>query len=422
MSITNLLLSVLIWENTGVGPVRFSWLLSGLATVIAAFYFFWTQRKHPPETISSSVSYLNIALATLIFVGGSWYCGTHLSEIYAKYPVDALGSDIVPSLQAYVRRLLSGDTVYRPIEFPTWTVHPTYLPMMWLPYIFSELLEIDYRWTAYAVFLLAILLYNIRLLRQSPAFWEVILKTCLPFFLLYQIITYADKSLGYGVELLPAAFYLFLTLTVFSRSLIWMAVGIVLCLLSRYAFTFWLPVYMIVLWAERGFPTAFKVGLWTALGVLLIYIIPFLSKDWNAFSKGLAYYEKTAVDQWYPQSWQPEGEPPFHLSQGLSFAWYFYEYDSYTVPDRLAFNKKVHMLVSLLAALLILGGYFLLRKKQIDPRLYLIIALKFYLIVFYGFLFVPFRYLYMLPLFLSVPLFYNLPLRQIFSRHSKSMV
>ena len=61
----------------------------------------------------------------------------------------------------YVQRLLGGETVYKPLPFEGYQVNPTYLPLMWAPYSFSEILKIDYRWTAYAVFLIPIIIYII---------------------------------------------------------------------------------------------------------------------------------------------------------------------------------------------------------------------------------------------------------------------
>ena len=93
----------------------------------------------------------NLALVSSIFALGVFIVGKLYASIQTQFPVDpdGHGSDIIPSLYLYVKRFLAGEFAYQPLEFDGWTVLPTYFPMMWLPYCFSEILKIDYRWTAY---------------------------------------------------------------------------------------------------------------------------------------------------------------------------------------------------------------------------------------------------------------------------------
>ncbi|MEM9920966.1 MAG: hypothetical protein AAF990_22895 [Bacteroidota bacterium] len=399
-------------NDYGVFNSPLVWLAGGLLSCIAAFALLWMKGQSSASPLASSDNKLFHQLLTWGLFGlAASTCASLLAPIFAEYPSDPQLSDILPSLELYVRRWLGGELVYKPMEFPGWTVNPTYFPLLWMPYAFSEILQIDYRWTAYGVFLLALFFYNRRLLQMGLPIWELLIKTLLPFAMLYAFISYQPKVFGFAVELLPVGFYLILTLTTWHRSNWVMAIGILVCLLSRYAFTFWLPVYLLVLWIDRGFRTAFSTGLWVLLGVILLYVLPFLSRDVTILTKGLQYYGKTAEGQWYPQSWQQPNDIPHHLNQGLSFAMYFYSNKNYTVPDRLKSNRKFHLTACGFAALLILLGYFVIRRRGLDIRLYLLIGLKFYLLIFYGFFYVPFSYLYMLPLFISIALFNHIPIR-----------
>ena len=405
-SVTELGLQSFYLNGLGVYVSPVVWLVSGVVIALSAGLLFFQKAKEAPDRVDrKSPFWLPVAL----FIGAAVFIGIRLSGIFLDYPVGPEHSDIVPSLQMYVQRMLGGETVYAPLEFPTWTVLPTYFPVMWLPYTFSEVLNIDYRWTAYGVFLLGAGLYLHRLYRQGAKPGELVWKTLLPFVYLLVFISTKPNYFGYAVELMPAGLYLLLALTVFKRNIWVMALGISLCLLSRYALSFWLPVYMIMLWGERSFPHAFKVGLGVLTFVALLYVIPFLSKDWSILTDGLAYYQKTAEGQWHPQTWQAEGEPPAHLYRGLSFAPYFYEKGHLSVVERLADNQKIHFLVSATTALLLLLGYFLLRRRsRFHPRLYALVALKLYLSVFYAWLYVPFAYLYMLPCLFTLVLWWEI--------------
>ena len=390
----------------------FLWLLGGLMTCGAAFYLIGFKKRPAAISLDYYQRYNNALLILSVTLFSALMIGFFLSDIFYRYPSDPMTSDILPSLEAYVRRFLSGEKVYAPIPFPGWTVNPTYFPMMWLPYCFSEWLQMDYRWTAYIIFVIAIYLYNLKIVRQDIPYIESALKALVPFLFLLAFVNHREIVFGYAVELLPVGFYLILTLTIFNQSRFLMAVGILLCLMSRYAFTFWLPIYFLVIWLEWGFRDLLKVGLTVLAGVLLIYVLPFLAKDWTIFGKGLAYYNATAVGQWYTQAWQETGAKPHHLNQGLGFAIYFYDFLEGSVEERLRLNRMWHLIACGIAALMILATYFFYRKKGLNSKIYLIIALKFYLLIFYAFFQVPFSYLYMVPLFLSIAILYNVPFKR----------
>ena len=397
-----------IWlEQFGNYEKPLLWLSGGLLTVLAAFKLlaFAPASSLPEVSSSRNRNAIIICITAGILIP---YIASLLYPIFQQYPSDPNSSDILPSLEFYVRRFLSGETVYAPMKFPSWVVHPTYFPLLWMPYIFSELLQIDYRWTAYLVFLIPIMVFLFKLSKQEISPVEAFIKAALPFALIYAYIDYIPKVFGHAVELLPIGFYLILSLSVFSRHRWLMGLGILLCLLSRYAFTFWLPLYLLIIWIERGFKEVFQVSMYVLAGVIVLYIIPFMSKDWGMLTRGLAYYSETAVGQWYPQSWQAAGDKPFHLNQGLSVAIYFYDLAPGEIIERLALNRKVHLLACGLAAMLIAAGYFFYRKKGLNVKWYMLIALKFYILIFYGFFYVPFSYLFMLPMFLSLPLIFGL--------------
>ena len=382
------------------------WLAGGLLVAIGGFHLLRTRSatSAPGPSPTPTTDFVTPAL----FVALVAYAAYRMAGIFAEFEPGPLASDIYPSLQFYVQRLLAGETVYAPMEFPGWTVLPTYFPMMWLPYVPAEVLGFDYRWCAFGAFVGVWGLYVWRLCKSTQNQARRLLLTAFPFVVLLSYFATERQAFGFAVELLPTAFYLLLCLTIWHRKPWIMALGIIPCLLSRYGFTFWLPFYLVVIWMERGFGTVLRTGLTVALGVLLLYVLPFLSKDWTILTDGLAYYQKTAVGQWYPQGWQAEGTPPAHLYRGLSFAPYFYDDVALTVEDRLARNQKWHLAASALTALLLFGGYLYGRRHRWPVRAYLLCGLKAYLVIFYSFLYVPFAYLYLLPLLLSMAILYEL--------------
>ena len=397
------------------------WTLAGLLTCVFAAFQLNERKTIPSSSVAPTVflngffskKWVNIAIFSLVFLYAAYFIGQQLQAIFIKYPIDPLVSDGIPSLKMYVQRFLKGEFVYTQMYFPSWSFFPTYLPLMWFPYTISEIINIDYRWIAYFFFLIILILWNRRLLKQSLCFEEAFFKMLIPFIIIWYFIKETEYVFGHAVELTPISYYLLLALSLGSTRIWWAAIPIVGCLLSRYAFSFWLPVYLIILWSEWGFKKTFRMGLIVLTGILLLYILPFLSRDWSIISKGVEAYNLAIIGQWQVQPWQAEGTMPHHLSQGLSFAIYFYNFfPDLTVMERLHLNKIAHLLVSLSTAIFLLFAYFWAKKKytNFNLRLFLLISLKFYLIIFYSFMYIPFSYLYQLPLFLSIPIIYEITL------------
>lgn len=389
-----------------------AWLAFGILTSVAAFILLTPRTTAIATNADMPQNKKNLLVVGGVFLVAALLLGFRLSYIFAEFPIGQHQSDIIPSIQMYVRRLLSGAYPYTPLHFDGWTVLPTYFPMMWLPYVFSEILEIDYRWTAYLLFVGVCLLYIYRLTKQVISQKEMIFKALLPLVLVIVLSIFEKPMFGHAVELAPISFYLLLCFALFHRNQLLFAAAILSCLLSRYAFTFWLPLTMLIYWAEFGFKNFFKVSLYVLIGVLILYVIPFLSKDWDLVTNGLKYYEETAIKQWELQKWQNIGDKPYHLFQGLSFSAWFYDWVSGSSLERMNAARFMHGIVSLIAATIIGLTYLLLKRKksQFNVRLLLLVGLKFYLIIFYGFIYVPFSYLFMLPLFISIPLIYEIPL------------
>ncbi|MFK8005033.1 MAG: hypothetical protein AB8H03_01625 [Saprospiraceae bacterium] len=382
--------------------------LAGLATCWLTYKLIAFEKQPIPLVKNDDGNTRKSIVIITIFLIGTILIGWEYHQIQLQFPSqgDGTQSDVIPSLKLYVQRFLSGEYPYQPLVFNGWTVMPTYFPMMWLPYCFSEILEIDYRWTAYSVFLIPLFFLQWQLRKQDISLFETGLKVALPFIFLFLYIEHFPDVLGYGVELMPVGLYFFLVLSLKWKKSFWLALPIVLVLLSRYAFTFWLPIYLLTIWMERGFKNIFKVSLWMLAGVLVIYVIPFLSKNWDVFLEGLAYYGKTAETAW---QWQREDGRPLILINGLSHAIYFYDFVEGEMLGRLKLNRLFHLGMCLITAIGIFYFYWKNRNRGLNISIYLLIGLKLYLVVFYSFFYVPFSYLFMLPMFLTIPIIYQIP-------------
>ena len=169
-----------------------------------------------------------------------------------------------------------------------------------------------------------------------------------------------------------------------------------------------MPVYLLLYWFQFGFKPAFRIGFYVVLGILLIFIIPFLSQNWGEYFRALENYSHVIDTLWQAAHWQAKDAIPHYLDEGMTMGIYFYDYIDGDFTQQLAACKLTHFIISLLTALGILVYY--LKNKMSNERfkLYLLYSLKLYMVVFYAFFYAPFTYMYMVPVFLSIPVIYSI--------------
>jgi len=348
----------------------------------------------PPETSRS-----HFASGWVVFVLGILFAAFKLHFIFSRFEINVESSDIIPAIHVYVQRLLSGQQVYSTFtELNGYHVEPNYLPLHWLPFVISKTLNFDPRWLAFSFLAIGIALYQASVFAKSSSLPEIIIKSALPHLVLLLFIQYEPEIFGRTVETLIAGYYLILFFSILSGSPVIKGIGILCCLLSRFSLVLWLPLYLHFLFKDDGKRTLKTVAI-AAAGVLLIYIIPFLSQDWHSLARGYQNYSNATAGEWHPQSWQQPGEKPFSLFRGIGFASFFYDFAKDGVELKLLLLRKFHLLFSIAAVAAAAFYYF---KKRPESKLFPLLALKFYFIFFFSFIQIPYTYLYLVPVFLSV--------------------
>jgi hypothetical protein len=322
-------------------------------------------------------------------------------EIIEQYPVDVKMSDVLPSLEVYLRRLQNGEPVYALITEFGYDLSPTYLPMMWLPYLLPDALNVDYRWLGLWVLGLGALLYAYRLAATRPSFYGGITKLLLPLLLFWPLLGHDTHILGLSIETMIIGYYFILVAGVLSQSTLLRAIGLVLCLLSRFSLLFWVPFYLWLIYRHEGPKRAFWLTALVAAGILGIYVLPFLSADWSAFMKGQGAYTTAAVAEWQ-NNLNAEGNPA-QLFRGVGLASLFYTYAPGDFATRINLLRLVHMVVSVGSVAAVAVWYWVSRARpSLDYRHLALLALKLNLTFFYAFIQVPYDNLLLLVPFLSV--------------------
>lgn len=327
---------------------------------------------------------LNIIL-TFLFL---YYC----NYIFINNTVSPNQSDIIPSLHLYVERFLSGTYPYEPMEFG-WTVKPNYFSMRWLPFIFPELLSVDYRWLPVILYLIIffLIVFQTKFWRNNSSFFYLSIFHWILWLLLfkYQLIEFY-----LSIEFLIISVYLFLAIALFYNNWFLIAIAISLCLFTRQSIVFLLPAMFIYIQSNFGFKKLlFTIFIILAFGFITMF--PFLYYDKGAsFLLGLEYYKIGARGIWNLFEWQTSDDIPYHISHGMSYAiWWsvWYKENSQLAFDSFyTFQWVIGVLIS---------GFMAILAFIKKTNIHLILIIKLYLGLFYNTFSAPFQYLYFLPWF-----------------------
>lgn len=386
--------------------------LFSLSLLIGLFPFFIQTNAPINKTALSERSKERLKY---IWWGAIAVCVVFWARNINMHPVSINDSDVIPQIEKLVQRHQQGEFPYSIITEWGYDFFPTYLPLTWGPFHLTEFMMVDYRYLVFAGWMLLLLAFSQRLLEQFANNLVHLYLFVLLQLIFWGYLLYADLSLMRTVELLIGAYYAFFLFSIEKGKWWMMGLALLLCLLSRYSLVLWLPFFFLLLWKEKGLLVVMKCITVIAGGILLLYVLPFLSKDMEIFFRGVKTYTIAGLGEWKGQSWQAPGEKPFQLFRGTGLAALFYESSSAPVERKLEQFKQIHLLASLATVLLLVIWYwFKLRKQKMPLQLVAAASLKIYLAVFYGFVLIPYVYLYIIPLISSVFVLYYL------RQHSKT--
>ncbi len=327
-----------------------------------------------------------------------------LQAIYLKYPIEVAQSDIIPQIDVMLRRFfVEGVTPYQKITEFGYEMFSPYMPLHWGPFIITETLGVDHRWLPFSLYALVSLWLAFRISRLDIHLgWKVVCVS-LPALLYWNMMTHMDTIFGHTIEPLIMAYYMFLCLSLSSKSVVIRALGLMFCLLSRYSVVFWVPLWLWVIWKKEGLKPAIWVAGLAGMGVLFLYVIPFLLPDPSIISQGLAHHQLVTNTAWTFEGWYHGSGKPLILTWGTGLGIYFFDYWPGEVLDRLSAIQRTQLIVSILSVIA-MALVFTKGKWRMTTPLFLMLSLKLYLSIFYYLNALPFVYYIMVPVSLSMVL------------------
>ena len=386
---------LITWIDRGIQPLFKSILLLVVSILIGVLPF--TIHNASPR-LTNSIKTSNKGIYILSTIVGLVFLCLFVRTIHHSI-IDVRFSDIIPWLDSYTNRFIQGETVYKPYNFGPYTEHPSWLPMVWMPYIVSTYLKFDARLWALILFSISIFFYFRFFIQRNNNRFGLLL-CFFPFFVLFSFLFQQKAVFGQSLELLIAGYYMFFFLSVLSENKWLIGVSLGLCLLSRYSISFWILVPLVVYVYQKRFKDLYWIVGIVTLMVTFIFILPFLYPDPSLLHKLQEVYLRTTVGEW--QHMVANYNRPISIYTGNGVACWFNEYYQGEVLEKIKALQKSQIFLCLLS---IVGSlfYFIKKKNQIQHRPYFLLAtLKIYFAFFYGFIQIPYTYLYLVPIFLSV--------------------
>jgi len=320
------------------------------------------------------------------------------SRLFHNVPIDPRSSDIIPTIQVLVRRLLHGAWVYRPIEEFGYHLPVTYLPLQWIVFTPAAYWGFDFRWIPFIIWTAAGIVLVVRVFKVRNIFYQFLI----PAFLLGiygLILCRSDSIVSATVETMVAGYYILLIVSLNQKNALLQGIGITLCLLSRFSLVLWLPLWAFVLFASGNRKYLYVTVTTAVVLVALIYVVPFLQKDWHSFFAGYEHYSLAALGEW--RSINYTIMKPYQLNTGVGIAYLFADTFHDNLPLGLKLLQRLHLAFCLLTVLL-LGLWYWKNRGKIPYAVFLLASFKIYLTVFLFFIQVPYIYLMAVANFISV--------------------
>jgi hypothetical protein len=359
--------------------------INSLLFLASGLLISWLMLKVPAVPVSrrllfrrSSVTRL---LALLPLLPISYYL---CRKIMDGTPIGIESADMLPIMKVMVSRFLDGgwSTVYAPIPEIWGGIQPIYLPAMWMPYIYSTVLNFDMRWITFLGIWSCVALF------VWPGRWKAAFTYVLPALGILTLLCWfhferTNNVIRLSEEGVVFFYYSLLAVALISGKPYLVGIASALCLLSRYALIGWIPFGLIYLLYRKEYTFLLRTlaaGLLT--GGLLLF--PFGMKPLLVHLSQPTLYIQHAERIWR--------ESPEYFYRSLGMAKFF-------GPSGV---RPLHYVLLFGTFLVPLAFFFLIRKRAVAPNLALLSCLQLSLTIFYNFIDVSYLYLFYTPVFFSL--------------------
>lgn len=349
--------------------------------------------------VHGKISLFRFLLPALFFLSITLLVVITALQKFKAVPIDYHFADMLPSIELYARKFLTGRDVYENTPEIWGKRLPPYLPFVWLPYLTAVSGGFDLRWISVGAFLTSLLMVLLQCsfaMNKRNRLGIVLLMLAL-FLLTNFLVHHASEFFTMSYEGVIVFYFVMLCMAVISKNHYFIGLAISFCLLSRFSILFWVPTYLLFRWKYESSFSVFKSLLMITTLLLAALLKPILLGYADLF-----YHVRGLYEQGFEESWR----------------WYNIEarginciglYKFFTLAQ-LPVLQNLQLVTTFLSPIVFMA--FVTRYVAVTAEHKTLIglcALKFSLLFFYNFIPVPYYYLFIPPTVVSYIIgFYSL--------------
>ena len=303
-----------------------------------------------------------------------------IGAIFQSVPVDYKIADMLPIMEIMCRRFMGGTGVYRIIPEIWGGMQPIYLPAMWLPYLLATENGFDLRWiTVIGVFGGLALVY-LWAPRRFAFTWLSVLAYLPAALFVYSLLFWDTRDLSMADEGPVIGFYVLLVWAIWHKNPWTIGIALALSVLTRYSLLPWIPFYVLWVWFFQSKRDAYII---TASAVVLGFALMIGTGaiyELKMFMDLPKHYITAAMGKDY------EKIKDF-IEKGPGLA-------KFVTKEQFPILHRLNIILTFAVPALVFGLYYRFRA-MFNPDLFAIGVLKLTLVVFFNFLIMPIRNLFL---------------------------
>jgi hypothetical protein len=371
----------------GLAPLcSILYMVSGVT--LAFLFVRYPAGMRPRLRPGSKLSPPAIASWILVILAGGILAYTS-GHILLSTPISVSNADMLPVIRVLNQRMINGNwnAVYDPVPDIWNGIRPIYLPALWIPFAPSVLFHFDLRWITVTALWLSFVPFLLSLKNiEAPAGRLLLTGLGLVLFCWFILEDEFHGVIGMSEEPVVIFYYVLLVFGLASRRTYLVGIGMLFCLLSRYALIGWIPAYLFYLFIRRQYRASVTLMFIGLAGLWLMFILPFGLENLIRLVQLPDQYVEFSLRVWK--------DSPEVFTQGLGMARFF-------LPNHAWWLHGSLVVLSFLVPFAFVATCFYMHER-VNIENIPVASLKLALVIFFGFIDVPYLYLFYTSSFVSL--------------------
>ncbi len=323
--------------------------------------------------------------SSAFLLGLALFAVEYFKEIVQNHPLDFRIADMLPVIEIMNQRLLNMADPYAPISEIWSGIQPIYLPALWMAFLPAELVGMDLRWMS----LVASFAATTLIAKTQSRFHFDIQLAILVLLVWCGMLLLDTRFFSMSQEAIVLFYYIFLAWALIQKNPVLIGIAVSLCLLSRYILAPWILLLAYLTWHKEN-RRFLVIGGITSISVVVILLS--MGQAWGyipLFIDLQQHYIESVMSD--PSNYRPLIKDSIGMARFVPY-------------EGLVNLHKTSLLLSVALPFIMIG----LRRwlfTHLKWNHYVLIALKLSFVFYANLLVMPYIYLFVPSVFLSLMIY-----------------